>query len=453
MSTSFLLSPKYKDFLRTPARAEFLEGTTYAGKTTVGVVKWMLKVAESEKKLHVLSGLDTGTIEKNIINKDNGIIDVFGDAVSYNPAGRAENSLPHIIYKTPNGDKVIYVLGYDNQSRWKKALGGQYGCLYIDEINIADMEYVREAAMRCDYLMATLNPDNPSLPVYSEYVNHARPIDKYKDDAPLELLNELKEEHKEGWVWWFFSFDHNAALDSTKREQIISNVPPGTKIYKNKILGLRGKAVGLVFSNFSSRHILSKEVVKEKVKKGEIEFIDFTAGLDTSYSSQSPDTISMLFAGITKKRELIILNERVYNNRDLTEPIAPSDTARNFFDFLERNRKEWGFARNVFIDSADQATIKEIGKFKRNNPCAYTFNNAWKKMPIIDRINLQLGWLQTGHYFVLNDCKYHITELENYAWDEKKDNKPEDRGDHTINASQYAWLPFVGKIGVSDEHK
>ena len=27
----------------------------------------------------------------------------------------------------------------------EKALGGQYGCLYIDEINIVDMDFVREA--------------------------------------------------------------------------------------------------------------------------------------------------------------------------------------------------------------------------------------------------------------------------------------------------------------------
>ena len=25
--------------------------------------------------------------------------------------------------------------------------------------------------MRCDYLMATLNPDDPNLPVYKEYIN------------------------------------------------------------------------------------------------------------------------------------------------------------------------------------------------------------------------------------------------------------------------------------------
>ena len=214
-----ILSDKYKDFLdlRRTAPVEFLEGTTSAGKTTVGIVRFMLKVADSPKQLHIISGLDTGTIEKNIINKDLGIVDVFGDAVEYNASGRGVHSLPHIIYHTldKNGDlcdKVIYILGYDNKTRWKKALGGQYGCVYIDEINIADMEYVREVSMRCDYLMGTLNPDNPTLPIYSEYINHSRPIEKYKNDAPIELLKMLNEEPKNNWVWWYFSFKDNASI-------------------------------------------------------------------------------------------------------------------------------------------------------------------------------------------------------------------------------------------------
>lgn len=448
MSESLILSPKYKDFLKYKAPVEFLEGTTAAGKTTVGIVKFMFKVADSAKKIHIISGLDTGTIEKNIINKDLGILDVFGELVEYNPSGKGEYSMPHLIYRTPNGDKVVYILGYDNKARWKKALGGQYGCLYIDEINIADMEYIREASMRCDYLMATLNPDDPGLPVYEEYINHARPTDRYANDAPPDLLNMLNAEPKSGWVWWYFSFDHNAGLPQAKKEQIISMVPPGTKLYKNKILGLRGRATGLVFSNFDrSRHIVNRNQLLQAAFDKKIRFVQFSAGLDTAYSSKSPDTISMIFQGITQDRKLIVLDERVYNNANMSNPIAPSDTVRNFIDFLERNREVWGFARQVYIDSADQATITELKKYKRQNPCLYNFNGAWKKTKIIDRINMQLGWLHTGDYLVCDTCRVHISELEAYSWAQDKDNEPEDRNDHTINASQYGFLPYVKMIG------
>ena len=61
MKNELLLSSKYKAFLKHNAKAEFLEGTTAAGKTTVALFKFMLKVAESPKKLHILAADDTGS--------------------------------------------------------------------------------------------------------------------------------------------------------------------------------------------------------------------------------------------------------------------------------------------------------------------------------------------------------------------------------------------------------
>lgn len=95
MNTKMKLSPKYKDFLKYKALVEFLEGTTFAGKTNVRLVKFMLRVAESLQRQHIISSLDFGMIEKNIITKDLGILDVFGDLVYYNPFRRAEYRLPN----------------------------------------------------------------------------------------------------------------------------------------------------------------------------------------------------------------------------------------------------------------------------------------------------------------------------------------------------------------------
>nr|DAR12909.1 MAG TPA: uridine/cytidine kinase [Caudoviricetes sp.] len=38
--SNLLLSQKYKDFIKCKAPVEFLEGTTAAGKTTVGIFKF-----------------------------------------------------------------------------------------------------------------------------------------------------------------------------------------------------------------------------------------------------------------------------------------------------------------------------------------------------------------------------------------------------------------------------
>ena len=454
MSTErLLLSEKYKAFLRCDAPVEFLEGTTAAGKTTVGLFKFMLKVADSPKKLHILAADDTGAAEKNIIQKDLGILDDFGILVEYKGNGSGEYKMPHLLFHTSGGDKIIFVVGYGNKRKWKDALGGQYGCLYIDEINTADIEFVRESAMRSDYLMATLNPDDPGLDVYKEYINCSRSLPEWEHETPQEIKDELKEEPKPGWVHWFFSFADNLGLSEDKLKRIVQNTPKGTKIWKNKIQGPRGKATGLIFPNFDrKRHVVTAAWVKQQVKEGKIRFRKFTAGLDTSYSAKSPDTISMLFQGITFDRKLITLAEKVYSNADLDQPLAPSDTAVKFVGFLEGCRKEWGFAKDVFIDSADQATITELRKYKRLHGCIYNFVDSYKKVEILDRIKLQLGWIQQDCYLVVDTCTEHLAELDRYSWDDEKD-RPEDRNDHTINAGQYGWIPYRNLIGFEEDEK
>lgn len=450
----FKLSSKYKDFLKyNDAELEILEGTTASGKTTTGIVKFLFKVAASNQKLHIISGQNLGIVEKNIINCELGILDIFGDTVSYNPKGKGKNGLPHIVYRiNDETEKIIYILGYDNTSRWKYALGGQYGCIYIDEINTADMAYVRQAAMRCDYLMGTLNPDDPDKEIYKEYINRCRPLEKYKNDGPPELLEMLDEPAMPGWVWWYFSFDHNAGLSEEKKAKIKRTHSEGTVDYLHYVLGMRGKAEGIIFDNFDvKKHCVKYKDTLELVKKNNQQneyFIQFTAGLDTSYSKNSDDTIAMSYLGITNKRNLYLLDEIVLNNKIEKVPFAPSDIVKKFVEFLEKNRKIYGFARDVFIDSADQATITELKKFKVNTGSIYNFNNAYKALKIIDRIQIQKGWYATGNMFVVDTCENFIKEMKTYSWSDKKNKtEPQDANDHMINSVQYAWIPFKTIIG------
>lgn len=448
MKNSFPLSQKYIDFINTVdgVDADFLEGTTASGKTTVGAgVKFMNMVSRSSKKLHIIASRSTGTAEKNIIHSDNGILNIHKDACYYGN-GDKNNKLPHIKFE----GKLIYVLGYDNKDKWENVLGSQFGCVYIDEINTANIDFVREISTRNDYMMATLNPDDPNLSVYKEFINRSRPYKKYKGDVPHEIMAELKEKPVPRWRYWFFTFQDNLSLTPEMIEKKIRSAPPGTKLYKNKIQGLRGKATGLVFPNFDRKeHAVPAAWVKQQITEGKLQFKKFTAGLDTAYSTKSPDTIAMIFQGITMDRKLVTLAEKVYNNAKLQEPLAPSDTAVKFIEFLERCRAEWGFARNVFVDNADQATQTELRKCKRLHGSMYSFVDSYKKVEILDQINLQVGWIQQGCYLVVDTCTEHLSELDRYSWDEDKD-KPEDRNDHTINANQYAWIPYRGMIGYEE---
>ena len=437
MTNRFPLSPKYIDFINSTKNvtADFLEGTTASGKTTVGAgIKFMRMVSASPKKLHIIASKTTGTAEKNIIQQDNGILDLHLNAKYYGN-GDKDNKLPHIKFE----GKIIYVLGYDNKNKWQNVLGSQFGCVYIDEINTADIDFVREISTRNNYLMATLNPDDPSLPVYKEFVNRSRPYKKYANDVPNEIMSELCEEPVPNWRYWFFSFADNLSLTAEDIDRKKQSAPKGTKLYKNKILGLRGRATGLVF-NLENKNIITLEQAKT------FKFERFTAGLDTSYSESTPDTMAFIFVGITADRKCVALDELVYNNANLKIPLSPSDIPKIYVEFLEKNRRIWGFARDVYIDSADSATITECNKCKRLSGCIYNFIKAFKKTQIIDRIHLQAAWLASGDFLVLNTCKNYISEMNIYSWQEDK-YAPEDGNDHCINACQYAWLPYKAMIG------
>lgn len=437
MTSSFPLSQKYIDFINSVhnVTADFLEGTTASGKTTVGAgVKFMRMVSASRKKLHVIAAKTTGKAEETIIQQDNGILDLHANA-KYFGNGDKDYKLPHIKFE----GKIIYVLGYDNKDKWQMALGAQFGCVYIDEINTADIEFVREMSTRNDYLMATLNPDDPGLPVYKEFVNRSRPYKKYACDVPDEIMKELTEEPVPDWRYWFFTFRDNLSLTDEDIQRKMLAAPKGTKLYKNKILGLRGRATGLVF-DLQPRNIISLGTAQG------FKFERFSAGLDTAYSQSSPDTIAFTFVGITADRKCVTLDEETYNNRDRQIPLTPSDIPKIFTEFLEKNRRLWGFAKDVYIDSADQATILECQKFKRLSGSLYNFIPAFKKTKIIDRIHLQSAWLAAGDFYILEHCKNYIAELNIYSWKEDKA-EPEDGNDHCINSRQYAWLPFKSLIG------
>lgn len=432
------LSQKYIDFLSTEAKVEFLEGTTQAGKTTVSFgTKFVYKIKKSTKKKHLIAGESIGTIESNIINDDHGLLDLYGDEIEYNPKGKGKVRLPHLKI----GDHIVYLVGYDNISRFKKVLGGQFGVIGVDEFNIAIMSFLEEIFLpRFEYLLGTLNPDDPNKDHYKYFVNRSRPIKKYEKEIPKEIMEQLNEsDPQDNWVYWFFTYKDNPTVTPEKEKDLLSSLLPESVQYKRKIQGLRVKSTGLIF-NLPRKNIISLAEAKK------LQFIKLACGVDTSYSQESEDTFAFIYGGITTNYEFVVLEEQVFNNRNLKEPLTPSDIPKKLNDFINRCNDVWGNCRTVFIDSADTATILEVRKWNKAMGITTRVIPAYKKTKIINRINLQNGWIATDKYLIVEHCKEHIREHNVYSWLEGKD-EPEDRNDHTINASQYTWLPYKEKIG------
>lgn len=143
------------------------------------------------------------------------------------------------------------------------ALGSKFGCVLIDEVNTVSIEFVREICNRNDYLMMTLNPYDPNLLIYLEFINCYRTLEKYKKDVPVEILGQLNSEEKPNWTYWFFTFYDNESLDEESIEKKKTSAPKGTNLYKNNIPGLRGRATGLIFSNFERIILYLKKKLRE----------------------------------------------------------------------------------------------------------------------------------------------------------------------------------------------
>ena len=450
------LGSKFKDFVKRlditqdHIDTEVLEGQTSAGKTTIGIgLKFILLVALSKKKIHLLCGYTMGKLESSVIVKENGILDIanqLGYKVEYKPNGYGEIRLAHIIVygRTRDEDSIIYCAGYSDTTKWKDILGNQYGIVAVDEANIADINFMRELSMRRDYWMLTLNPDDPNLPIYSEFINHARPLKEYEKDYPSELLNQLYSgQAKDGYLHWYFTMDDNVALSEEKKQQIRDSVPPNSKQYKNKILGLRGRSEGLVYEEFTENKVIPLESFKwlpnEMVAR-------VLCGLDSGLNNDATALVTML---ITTAGRLLILPSFYYVPKIGSN--SNSQQAINIAKWLDFWLPQFGIKiANIVQIFGDSAAITQDLIYEINLRTQFSACKVEKKDILKDtqRVKSIIG---KDDYFYIIDAGYRnplnpnellgqtdmfIVELNNKVWDMKK-NQPEDGNDHCIDAFKY----------------
>lgn len=450
------LSPKFQDFVsrldieNEHIEMEVLEGQTHAGKTTIGVgLKFILLCSLSKKKIHLLVGYTLGKLETTIIHKDNGILEIakqLGYRIEYFDRGGHGYRLAHLIIygHTPDEDKIVLCAGYGDTSKWKDILGNQYGIVAVDEANIADMEFLRELSIRRDYWMFTLNPDAPELPIYSEFINHCRPLKEYEEQYPKELLDQLySQPANDGYLHWYFTMDDNAALTEEKKQQIVNSLDPNSKVYRNKVLGIRGRSEGLVFEEFTDNKIIKIEEFKYLPNEMVARVL---CGLDSGLNNDATALVTML---LTTAGRLIVLPSFYYLPKVGSN--SNSQQALNIAKWLDFWLPKFGIkianAVQIIGDSAaiTQDLIYEINLRTQFSACKVEKKDILKDTQRVKSI------IAKDDYFYIIDAGYRnplnpnevvgrtdmfIVELQNKVWDKKK-NQPEDGNDHCIDAFKY----------------
>ena len=270
--------------------------------------------------------------------------------------------------------------------------------------------FVNQALARCSVKGSkywfNCNPEGPNHWFKVEW------IDKAKEKNILHL---------------HFTMDDNPSLDEDTKERY-RKMFVGV-FYQRFILGLWVLAEGIIYHNFDK----DKHTIDEKELPNNFDFYYVTS----DYGITNPQVF--LLCGIKYIKgipHLYLINEYYNtgtkkNKYGQEEKIVKTDTL-----FLEDYKNFIGdlSIRKTIIDPSATSLIN---LFKENNIKVKEADNT-----VVDGINLVLNWLEEGRiHIVAKRCPNIIKEFFSYIWDEKAQERGEDKpvktNDHALDALRY----------------
>jgi len=442
----------YNDIMEDPSPLIFGEGTTNAGKSFIFGLKTIWRVINSPENQNqfVIAGKSLPVLEKMYIQNNTSFynIDVFNAICKYKNSGTGG---ARIEVSTLTGVKNIYLLGYDNKRRWTDILGLTLRAINVEEITIADDEFITEAVSRAfrngGWLICSSNGADPEAFAYTEYLNHARPLDKYIDKVPKKTWDELNSKApKDGFRYYFFDFNDNPTMTEHEKTSLIDSTPLGSYQYTTKILGLRGIREGVIYAEYMSRekNIIHLDMLSDK--KEDIAFLDkhgiemMTIGQDVGGTDNNEFVIKLFTRGF---RHVIDIDFIEFNDVDF-------DTIwERFYKFFMPywQRYSQHFKGN-FIDSA--AKIMRLSMDRRMNANIGIRCYKAYKYRIVDRCDYGIRILDTGRKLFTQKTEKIYVSFTKAFYNNSNKTDIRDFSKHVhkdrVDASEYGEANYIAKM-------
>lgn len=349
------------------------EGAIRSSKTASAIQEFFEAVQDSDEELHCIAATDLDAIRENILDCEVGLRKLYPNYCNLvkDKIGGYYLEIKCDIANKPTLKRVLLV-GYSDASKWEKILGKTLGVILIDEVNIANKRFVdecfsRQASVNKPLMIWTLNGDVPSHPIYTEYINRAKPIGR----VPLSILTEMSKcEKQKGWYYTHWTMWDNPIMTPDKIERTTSIYPIGSYYYKIKILGERGTPARLIYNEYMSeeKHIRSL-VVGDRVKI----FPKYTIGVDIGGNGATNsisligfendfsqicvvDKVQFKQCGYDEKKQLILQTILTWKALNIPiECVAVDSAESNFIRDLKMAFMPYG----VEVIGSYKATIKE----------------------------------------------------------------------------------------------
>lgn len=403
------LSRKARASIKANGWMTVWEGAIRSGKTVASTIAWMIYVARSKENVFIMSGNTLGSVIRNTITGDFGLLSLFPAAsLTKDRAGSTIITF---------GRKVIYLFGAHDDSDYKRLKGLTAGGWYADEVATHPESFIVEALARTAVssdrrIFWTLNPVVPSHYIYTKFTD------------------VWERQKSPGYLRFHFVLDDNLAMTEQRKRELEQQY---TGRYRAMyIYGLRTAAEGVIYDGFERSKALYSEIPDD------VRF-DKQKYVACDYGTINP-TVFLECA--------VASDGKVYVMREFRWDARKKMSQKTDGQYVDEMRK--------FVGSPDACEHTIIV-----DPSATSFIAALKMegyMVLNGKNDVQTGIMRVSSLFAQDRIRIHqsctglISELELYIWDESAALNGEERplkvNDHGPDALRYFCMTALTKYDL-----
>lgn len=376
------------------------DGSIRSGKTVAMInsfLDWSLSTFEDEQ--FIIAGKSMGALKRNVLNPMFKILAAKGIDYDY----QRSSDEPHIKI----GTNIYYLFGANNERSQDTLQGLTAAGAYGDEAALFPESFVKQMIGRCSVegskVFMNCNPQGPYHWFKLDY------IDKAKEKRIVHL---------------HFTMVDNLSLSPKVRERyerMFSGV-----FYQRYILGLWVLAEGIIYDMFNK--------VKHTVESILRNYEKYHVSVD--YGTNNPMTFGLwgLHKDVWYK-----VKEYHYDGRARSKQKTDSEYKEDLLKFIGNLKIE-----SVIVDPSASSFIAEIRNVKYGD--GYKIKVKRARNDVLDGIRNVSTAIVDGKIKYNDCCEETFREFSSYAWDEKAQERGEDKpkkvNDHHMDGDRY----FVNTI-------
>lgn len=395
-------SPKQRDFIEhSNAKMNIATGSVRSGKTIACSIRWIFYLMTGPQADYCMMGKSLGTLKRNVIN------DLF-DILGKNNIKWVDRQQGELLIL----GKRVYAIGAATEEAEERIRGATFAGAYCDEANLYPetvwMQLQARLSIPGAKTFANCNPDSPYHWFYK---------------------NVLRNKTMDKKIWQF-NMDDNFSLTDEYKKQLASQF---SGVFKKRFIdGKWCVADGKIYDTFDpEKHVIDALSIVNNIAEVDREYYigcDQGTSVTCSWSIMCKDKKT----GINYK-----IREYYYEAK---EERKQKDDAQYFTDFqklLAETIPTKFLQKNKLPVYGDPAASSWDAMLTNHG---YNFKHA--DNDVVEGIKFVLNLINTGKYYIDKSCKRTIEEYENYSWDEKAQEKGEDKPkkvfDHACDSDRYA---------------